>query len=361
MDHMGVLVAMSGGVDSSVTAYLLKEAGYNCRGGTMLLHHKDCSELSRRTCCSWRDIDDAAAVSAALGMPHELFDFTEEFEREIIGRFIRTYEQGGTPNPCIDCNRFMKFGLLLDCAGKMGLKYIATGHYARIEQDAGTGRWLLKKGLDGTKDQSYVLYALTQEELSRTLLPLGAMTKARVREIARKAGLLNARKRDSQDICFVPDGDYGAFMEKYTGRTYPPGDFVSPEGRVLGQHRGAVRYTLGQRRGLDLPMGERVYVVDKDMEKNTVTVGSQGLLMHRRALAEELNWIAFDSLPGPISVTAKTRYSQQEAPCTVESAEGGALVTFREGQRAMTPGQAVVFYDGDLVLGGGTIRRAFDE
>lgn len=354
------LIAMSGGVDSSVAAYLMKAQGFRCAGTTMRLYRNEDIGLSRfHTCCSQRDIDDAAEVAFQLNIPYEVLDFTSEFKERIIGKFIRTYESGETPNPCIDCNRYMKFDRLLTTAESKGLFYVVTGHYARIAYDANSGHYLLKKALDSSKDQSYVLYNLTQEQLSHTRFPLGKLTKAHVREIAAGLGFVNARKHDSQDICFVPDGDYGKFMEQYTGKNYPAGDFINQDGRVIGHHRGAVRYTLGQRKGLGLAMGKPVYVCGKNMKSNTVTVGDEKTLYASGLLADDMNWIAFAELDAPLRVKAKTRYRQAEQWATVYPSGGGSVrVQFDEPQRAITPGQALVLYDDDLVLGGGTIREA---
>ena len=308
------------------------------------------------TCCSQKDIDDAAEVAFQLDIPYEVLDFTMDFKEQIIDKFIRIYEAGGTPNPCIDCNRYMKFDKLLQYARERGLEYVVTGHYARIEYDEASGRYLLKKALDGGKDQSYVLYMLTQEQLAHTQFPLGEQTKEQTRAIAEKLGLCNAHKHDSQDICFVPDGDYVKFMEQYTGSHYPEGDFLDLEGKPVGRHRGAVRYTLGQRKGLGLPMGEPVYVCGKDIAANTVTVGPEKALYSGTLFAEDMNWISIPCLEAPMRVKAKTRYRQVEQWATAYPEQGGCVrLEFDEPQRAVTVGQAVVLYDGDVVVGGGTI------
>ena len=352
------LIAMSGGVYSSVAAYIMVSRGFDCMGGTMRLYHNDDVGLgSFHTCCSEKDIDDAAEVAFDLDIPYEVIDFTFDFKEKIIEKFIKTYEAGGTPNPCIDCNRYMKFDKLLDFAAKHGKHYVVTGHYARVEKK--DGRFLLKKALDETKDQSYVLYSMTQSQLSRTLFPLGEMCKSEVREIAEREGFVNFSKPDSQDICFVPDGDYVGFMERYTGRKYPDGDFLNSRGEAVGRHKGAVRYTIGQRKGLGIALGEPMFVFAKDMEKNTVSVGREELLFDRALIADDLNWIAFESLEAPLRVKAKTRYRQVEQPAVVYPLEGGSVrIVFDGPQRAIAPGQAVVMYDGDTVVGGGTIVRA---
>ena len=354
----GALIAMSGGVDSSVAAWLMQRDGFDCTGVTMRLTRNEAVNTEGlHTCCSERDIEDAAEVAYAMDIPYEVLDFTADFQEKIIDKFIRVYEAGGTPNPCIDCNRYMKFDHLLRWAEAHGLDYVVTGHYARVEQDEATGRWLLKKGLDENKDQSYVLYNLTQEQLAHVRLPLGGLHKSEVRAIAEQQHFVNARKHDSQDICFVPDGDYARFMEDFTGKHYPAGDFLDESGRVVGTHNGAVRYTIGQRKGLGLAMGAPVYVCGKDMQANTVTVGPEEMLFDRIVYADEVNWIAIPELTGPLRVTARTRYHQVEQAATVYPAECGFRLEFDQPQRAPTPGQAVVLYQGDTVLGGGTITR----
>ena len=353
------LIAMSGGVDSSVAAYLMAEQGYDCVGTTMRLYrNEDIGRGCFHTCCSQRDIDDAAEVAFQLDMPYEVLDFTPDFQEKIIEKFVRVYENGGTPNPCIDCNRYMKFDKLLDFARQRGLHYVVTGHYARIAYDAASGRWLLKKAVDDSKDQSYVLYMLSQEQLAHTQFPLGDKRKTEVRALAERLHFVNARKHDSQDICFVPDGDYVKFIEQYTGKHYPSGDFLDEAGAVVGKHRGAIRYTIGQRKGLQLAMGTPVYVCQKDMQNNTVSVGAESALYSDTLIAEELNWISVAKLEQPMRVKAKTRYRQTEQWATVyPQGQDAVRLVFDEPQRAMTVGQAVVMYDGDVVVGGGTIAE----
>ncbi|WP_330695390.1 tRNA 2-thiouridine(34) synthase MnmA [Anaerotignum sp.] len=360
-ENKSALIAMSGGVDSSMAAYFMLKNGYHCEGTTMRLYrNEDIGRCGFRTCCSQRDIDDASEVAFQLDMPYEVLDFTMDFRQQIMEKFIRIYEDGGTPNPCIDCNRYMKFDKLLKFAQKKNLNYVVTGHYARIERDAETGRYLLKKALDDTKDQSYALYTMTQNQLAHTLFPLGGLRKKEVRELAERLHFVNARKHDSQDICFVPHGDYTKFMEEYTGRRYPSGDFLDEKGTIIGRHTGAVRYTIGQRKGLGLNMGEAVYVCEKSMKDNTVTVGPESALYTKNLIAEDMNWISFETLKKPKEFQAKTRYRQSEQKATVFPLTNGQVrVAFHIPQRAITPGQALVLYDGDMVVGGGTIVTAF--
>ena len=363
MENKRALIAMSGGVDSSVAAWLMVQAGYSCIGATMrLFDNAILPEGQESTCCSLEDVEDARSVAYRLGFPYYVFNFTGDFREKVMDKFVHCYECGATPNPCIDCNRYLKFEHLLRRALELGCDCIVTGHYARIRRDPETGRYLLCKAVHTAKDQSYFLYSLTQEQLAHTQFPLGALTKDAVREIAAEMGFVNAKKHDSQDICFVPDGDYTAFLERYTGRHYPPGDFLDRDGKVVGRHRGAVAYTLGQRKGLGLGMGAPVYVCGKNMEQNTVTVGPEDALFSRSLIAEDWNWFPFPALTRPQKVAAKTRSRQVEQPATVYPMPGGrARVVFDQPQRAITPGQAVVLYDVDTVVGGGTIVEAVQD
>ena len=349
---MKALIAMSGGVDSSVAAYVLQQQGFLCSGSTMRL----CDEALLNGPCQ-EPSEDAAKVAERLGIPFFTMPKEADFRSLVVEPFIHCYEEGGTPNPCVYCNKQLKFGLFLEEALRRGFDCIATGHYAKIEKDPETGRYLLYRAEDGAKDQTYFLYSLTQHQLAHTRFPLGDMTKDEVRAIAAEQGFLNAHKKDSQDICFIPDGDYVAFMKSYTGKDYPAGNYINKEGAVLGQHSGAVCYTIGQRKGLGIALGAPAYVCAKDMAANTVTLDTnEQELFHASLLANDWNWIPFSDLAAPIRVTAKVRYRHKEQPATVYPEENGyARVVFDEPQRAITAGQAVVLYDGNLVIGGGTI------
>lgn len=354
-----VLVAMSGGVDSSVAAWLLREQGYECVGVTMKLFGNEAAGQDEgHPCCTLDDVEDARQVARRLGIPHYVFNFSGDFEEKVIRRFVDAYERGETPNPCVDCNRFLKFDRLYRRARELGCGYIATGHYVRILED-GRGDFRMAKAADESRDQSYVLYPIPREQLGHTLFPLGGLTKGQVREIAQAQGFVNARKHDSQDICFIPDGDYLAFMERYTGRRYPAGDIVDLEGRVVGRHRGAAGLTIGQRRGVGVSSPGRIYVCAKCMADNTVTVGPEEALYSSACTARDWNWLT-DAPSAPFEALVKTRYRQREQPATICPEEGGVRIEFRRPQRAVTPGQAAVAYDGTgAVLGGGTITAAW--
>ncbi len=356
---MKALIGMSGGVDSSVAALLMLEAGYECIGATMRLYGGQASPAEgSKTCCSLDDVEDARSVAHRLGIKHYVFNFTEEFQQQVMDQFVAVYQAGGTPNPCIDCNRYLKFGKLLQRARELSCDVLVSGHYAKVQQDPATGRYLLMRAADRAKDQTYFLACLSQQQLSRIRFPLGDLTKAQVRELAEKHGFLNARKHDSQDICFVPGGDYTAFLTAYTGKELEPGDFLNTQGQVVGRHRGAVCYTIGQRKGLGLAMGEPVYVCAKDMVAKTVTVGPNEALFSRELWAKDWVFFPFEQLTEPLAVTAKIRHSQFDRKATVyPEADGLARVVFDEPQRAISPGQAVVLYQGEMVIGGGTIVK----
>ena len=356
---MKALIGMSGGVDSSVAALLMLEKGFACIGATMRLYGGDSvSPEGSKTCCSLDDVEDARAVAHRLGIRHYVFNFTEEFRRQVMDKFVDTYYEGGTPNPCIDCNRSLKFGKLLQRAEELGCDTVVSGHYARVERDPDSGRYLLKRAADRAKDQTYFLACLTQEQLSRIQFPLGGLTKEEVRRIAEAHGFVNARKHDSQDICFVPGGDYTAFLTEYTGKPLEPGDFLNQQGQIVGRHRGTICYTIGQRKGLGISLGEPVYVTGKDMAAGTVTVGPNEALFSRELWAKDWVFFPFEELKEPMAVTAKIRHSQFDQPATVYPEENGlARVVFDEPQRAISPGQAVVLYQGDTVIGGGTIVK----
>lgn len=351
------LIAMSGGVDSSAAALLMQKAGFECVGATMKLR-ENTDNFSEKSCCTADDAEDARCVCAKLGIPFYVFNFTEEFSEKVMNSFVRSYEIGETPNPCIECNRHLKFGKLYERAKQLSCDFIVTGHYARVEFDERRGRWLLKKSLNESKDQSYVLYFLTQEQLAHTRLPLGEFSdKREVREIAEENGLLNAQKRESQDICFVPDGDYAGFIRRFGGKTYPEGDFVMTDGEVLGRHKGIINYTVGQRKGLGLSYSEPLYVVGKSAETNAVTLGVESELYSDTLTARDFNWIELETPPeNPVRVTVRTRYHAKEAEALAfANPDGTVTVKFSEPQRALTPGQAVVLYDGEIVAGGGII------
>ncbi|MCR4924119.1 MAG: tRNA 2-thiouridine(34) synthase MnmA [Lachnospiraceae bacterium] len=352
---MKALIAMSGGVDSSVTAQLMKDRGYDCVGATMILLDS-CLEKESEGNNINKNIEDAAGVCEKIGIPFELLHYEEEFKKRVIEPFIECYERALTPNPCIECNRCIKFKRLFEDKERLGCDILATGHYARVEYDEARGRYLLKKAKDPDKDQSYVLYTLTNEQLKSIAFPLGEFTKEETRALAQRAGLENAKKSDSQDICFVPEGKYAEFIEKYTGKSYPEGDFIDREKRLLGRHKGYIRYTIGQRKGLGISAEYPLYVNDIDPENNEVTLGKNEELFMKSLIADNINLIAVDRIDKPMRVKAKIRYRQKEqAALVVQIDEDHLKVEFEEPQRAITRGQSLVLYDDDIVLGGGII------
>ena len=351
--HAHVLIALSGGVDSSVVAYLLTQAGYTCTGATM--HLFDAAPVETPDSPS-NPIADARAICDRLHIPHEVLDLSATFTQQVIDPFIATYEHGWTPNPCVQCNRHLKFGSLVDYALATGHNHIATGHYARISYDKNAARYLLKRALDPQKDQSYVLYTLTQQQLAHTLFPLGELTKEQVRQIALEQGFPCAHKGESQDICFIPNHDHEAFIRRSTGREYPPGDIVDVQGRHLGTHPGIIGFTVGQRKGIGIAAPQPLYVKEIIPQTGTLVVGPEDCLYGRVAIVEDINLIARESLEGPIKATAKQRYRSPEQPVTVRQVAADRLeVVFDEPQKAITKGQSLVIYNGDTVLGGGTI------
>ena len=381
MKKKQALVGMSGGVDSSVAAFLVREAGYDVTGATMRLFDNETIGITDKTCCSLSSIEDACAVANKLGIGYVVYDMRDDFRREVIDRFVSAYEHGATPNPCVACNKYLKFDRLYELSARDLLDdgadtdssavsdgcspheaaddipslSIVTGHYAVIERSAG-GRYMLRKGIDPGKDQSYFLYDLTQEQLSRTLFPLGGLTKPEVREIADSQGLVTAKKRESQDICFVPGGDYASFICGYTGHDYPPGDFVSRDGTVMGTHKGIINYTIGQRKGLGLALKKPAYVLNIDTEQNRVILGDNEELFTRELIAESFNWVSTAMPQSVMRASARIRYRHKEAPASiVPLSDTEVKIIFDEPQRAITKGQSVVVYDGEYVLGGGII------
>ena len=339
-----VLLGMSGGVDSSAAALLLTEQGYDVTGLTLKLCKEDKEQ----------DLTDAKAVCEKIGIKHITLDLKKEFGEKVVSPFIEDYKNGLTPNPCLECNKYIKFGIMLDFALKNGFQKIATGHYARVEREG--DRFILKKATDISKDQSYVLYSLTQHQLSHLLLPLGGLSKAQIREKAEKSGLVNATRPDSQDICFVPDGDYASFIEKTDGFVSQKGDYVDINGTFLGKHEGVINYTIGQRKGLGIVLGKPQFVIDKNAQTNTVILGDEDLLFKTEVLVKDVNFIPFGRLEKEMNVKAKLRYRHKESPCAISPLENGKVkIVFSDPQRAPSAGQAAVFYDGNTVVGGGKI------
>ncbi len=349
------LIAMSGGVDSSVAAYVMTKKGFECMGCTMRLYENDMiGEDLFGTCCSKKDTDDARAVCDRIGIDYNIYHYEAEFQEKVIEPFVCSYERGETPNPCIRCNRYLKFDLLYNKAKELGYDNIVTGHYARIEER--DGLFYLLKAKDLSKDQSYVLYDLTQEQLGHTFFPLGELEKTEVRKIAEENGFVTSHKKESQDICFVPDGDYAAMIKRYRDREYPKGDFVDLNGNVLGTHEGIINYTIGQRRGLGIPADRRLYVYRIDVDKNQIILADDEDLFSREVMIRDFHWITGDVPNEDYRCSAKIRYRHREQPATLTVlGDGRARIVFDEPQRAITPGQSAVLYEGDVVLGGGII------
>lgn len=351
-----MMIAMSGGVDSSVAAMLMVEQGYHCAGLTMRLFDSAQITDHRFPCPESEESESARSVANKLGIPFFSLDLSQEFHEQVISYFSQTYLQGATPNPCVVCNQKIKFGLLLEQAARLGYENIVTGHYAVIERSA-TGRWLLKKAADQTKDQSYVLYSLSQHQLAHARFPLATLEKNVARELAAKGGFVTANKKDSQDICFVKDGNYRLFLEQWLQTTFLPGDFVNESGQVLGRHKGLVGYTIGQRKGLGISAPQPLFVLEKQVDTNQIVLGSDDSLFKKQVFADQMNWIAIDGLTGPMKVRARIRYNQKEADAVVYPLDAGrTCVEFADAQRAPARGQSVVFYDGDYVIGGGIIQ-----
>ncbi|MDD5945145.1 MAG: tRNA 2-thiouridine(34) synthase MnmA [Clostridia bacterium] len=357
MEKKKVVVGMSGGVDSSVAAYLLKQQGYDVIGVTMQIWQEESwQDISDNGgCCGLSAVDDARRVANSIGIPHYVMNFRRDFEESVIKYFVNEYKQGKTPNPCIACNRYVKWEALLLRAKQIGADYIATGHYARIKKHPVTGRYSICASASAGKDQTYALFNLTQDQLASTLMPVGDYNKDQIREIAKSIDLQISSKPDSQDICFVPDGDYASFIESYDGTKFPAGDYVDMDGNVLGKHKGIIHYTVGQRKGLGLAMGKHVYVHHIDTDKNQVVLCDNEELFKREVLADNINFMAVENIEGEVRAEAKIRYSHKKAPCTVSVENGLLKCVFDEPQRAVTPGQALVVYDGEYVLCGGTI------
>lgn len=359
MDKKKVVVGMSGGVDSSVAAYLLKEQGYEVIGVTMQIWQDEAQEAIEENggCCGLSAVDDARRVANALDIPYYVMNFKKEFSEQVITYFVDEYMKGRTPNPCIACNRYVKWESLLQRSLGIGADYIATGHYAQVIK-LPNGRFALKKSATIAKDQTYALYNLTQDQLSRTLMPVGAYSKEEIRKIAEKINLRIANKPDSQEICFIPDNDYGRFLKEHTGTEFEQGNFVSIEGKVLGKHKGIVHYTVGQRKGLGLNLGKPGFVVEIRPETNEVVIGDDQDVFSNKLQANQLNFMSIEDIDGVLECEAKIRYSHIPARCQIKKVNDDVIeCTFEQPQRAITPGQAIVLYEGDIVIGGGTIIK----
>jgi tRNA-specific 2-thiouridylase len=360
MNPEKVVVAMSGGVDSSVAAGLLKEQGYEVIGITMNLFplpKEYCLDKDLKSCCGWGAVEDASRVASKLGISHSILDLKDSFEDLVVSNFLEEYSRGRTPNPCIRCNQFIKFDILMEWARKIGAIFIATGHYAQIVQDPQSGHFFLKKGMDKEKDQSYFLYTMTQDQLSHTLFPVGLFTKSEIRKKARELGLPVAERPESQEICFIPDNNYVDFLKKRKPEAFLSGSIVNSEGQVLGEHSGIIHFTVGQRRGLGIAAPHPLYVLEINMSKNEIVVGPNECLYKKELVADQVNWISGDKILSPVPARVRIRYKHKETESLLVPLDSEKIrVEFEKPQRAITPGQAVVFYEGNAVLGGGTIE-----